>query len=156
MMTTRSFIPTFDRVLTRELDRVLNWENPNGASRLWVPAMDVVETTEGYTITAELPGLSPDKVDISFDRNTLTLSGTKEPTVRTPEKGEIRVYAAERVHGAFERTIRLPEFVDADRIQAGFENGVLTVVVPKSQAAKPRKISINGAQETGEAKQING
>ena len=155
MMTTRPFIPTFDRVLTRELDRVLNWDNKNAGARLWVPAMDVVETPEGYTITAELPGLSPDKVDISFDRNTLTLSGTKEPSVTTPEKGEIRVYAAERVHGAFERTIRLPEHVDADRIEASFNNGVLTIVVPKSQAAKPRKIAINGA-ENGEAKQING
>lgn len=164
MMATRPFIPTLDRMLTRELDRVFHTlDNGTGPARLWVPAMDVVESPDGYLVTAELPGVSPDKVELSFDRNTLTISGTKSPTIKAPEKGELRVYSAERLHGEFERSIRLPEHVDADQIRASFEHGVLTVWVPKSQAAKPRKIAINAtpAGETAveggtDAKQING
>lgn len=157
MLATRSFIPTIDRMLSRELDRVLTWDSGAETSRVWVPAMDVFETPEGYTIVAELPGLKPEQVEINFDRNVLTISGTKEPTFQAPEKGELRVFAAERIHGAFERSIRLPEHVDGDRIEATFNLGVLTITVPKAEAAKPRKITISaGGERTSESKQING
>jgi len=65
-----------------------------------------------------------------------------------------RALAAERVHGGFERSVRVPEFVDADRIETTFSNGLLTITVPKAQAAQPRKITIRGAEQSD--KQIAG
>ncbi|MEP6730935.1 MAG: Hsp20 family protein [bacterium] len=72
-----------------------------------------------------------------------------EPT----NESELRYFAAERVHGSFERSVRLPEFVDANRITASFDKGVLLVTVPNAEAAKPRKISIDVGQRQG---RING
>ena len=142
-MITNSLMPTFDRVLAfdRELDRLVNW---NG-KRLFVPALDVVERADAYHISSELPGIDPAAVEISFENNTLTLRGTKQPSLKPQENEELRVYTAERVSGAFERAVRLPEYVEGDKIEATYENGVLTIIVPKAQAARARKIEIRGA-----------
>jgi HSP20 family protein len=64
------------------------------------------------------------------------------PRRSTDSEGETRLFAAERVHGGFERSVRVPEFVDSERIDARFSNGLLTITVPKAQAAQARKISI--------------
>jgi HSP20 family protein len=111
-------------------------------SRVWVPAMDVAERGDAYLVQAELPGVSPDQVDVSFEQNVLTIRGTKPASFDVNAEGELRVFAAERVHGGFERSVRLPEFVDADRIEAKFAHGLLTITVPKAEAAKPRRIAI--------------
>lgn len=147
MMTVRPFGHTLDRMMTlnRELDRVLG-QGPTAA--FWVPALDVVEKTDGYLIALDLPGVKPEQVEISFERNTLAIRGTKAPTFETAESEELRVYSAERVNGSFERAVRLPEYVDGDRIAASFEHGVLTISVPKSQAALPRKIAIRQQKGT--------
>lgn len=152
-MTTSSLIPTLDRMLAmnRELDRVFDraWSNGETATaRLWAPAMDVVEHPDSYLIAIELPGVNPDTVELSFEQNTLAVRGTKEPTIQRREGTEIRVYNAERASGNFERVVRLPEHVDGDRIEASFDRGVLTIRVPKSAAAQPRKIQIR----TGETR----
>jgi HSP20 family protein len=118
-----------------------------------VPALDVAERGDAYDIHAELPGVSPDQVDVSFEQNILTIRGTKPASFDVSTEGEVRVFAAERVHGSFERSVRLPEFVDADRIVANFTPGLLTVTVPKAQAAQPRKITIRGTNGTAEQKQ---
>ena len=68
--------------------------------------------------------------------------GTRPATVPAPEKGELRVFFAERAPGAFSRTLRFPQYVEASKIEAAFTNGVLTVTIPKSEAAKPRKIEV--------------
>ena len=139
-MITNSLMPTFNRVLAfdRELNRLIN----NGAQRFFVPSLDVVERADAYVISAELPGVDPNTVDISFENNTLTLSGTKQPSVVAQEKDELRVYTAERLSGAFERAVRLPEYVEGDKIEATYTNGVLTITVPKAQAARARKIEV--------------
>ena len=95
-------------------------------SRVWVPALDVAERGDAYVIHVELPGVSPEQVDVSFEQNVLTIRGTKPASFDVAAEGELRVFAAERVHGSFERSVRLPEFVDADRIEATFANGLLT------------------------------
>ena len=140
-MIPNSLMPNFNRVIAfdRELNRLIN----NGAQRFFVPSLDVVERADAYVISAELPGVDPNTVDISFENNTLTLSGTKQPSVVAQEKDELRVYTAERLSGAFERAVRLPEYVEGDKIEAAYTNGVLTITVPKAQAARARKISIN-------------
>jgi len=140
MITTSQLIPTFNRVLAfdRDLDRLVNW---NG-QRSFVPSLDVVERADAYIITAELPGVDPSAVEISFENNTLTLRGTKAPWMEPHQDEEIRVYTAERVSGPFERAVRLPEYVEGDKIEASYSQGVLTITVPKAQAARARKIEI--------------
>ena len=142
MLTTRS-LGTLDRMLTlnRAFDQAFNGTQ---GSRTWVPAMDVAERGDAYLVQAELPGVSPEQVDVSFEQNVLTIRGTKPASFDVASEGELRVFAAERVHGTFERSVRLPEFVNADRITGNFSNGLLTVTVPKAEAAQPRKIVING------------
>lgn len=143
MLNTRSLGTSLDRMLTlnRVFDQALNGV---AGSRVWVPALDVAERGDAYVILAELPGVGPDQVDVSFEQNVLTIRGSKPASFDVASEGELRVFAAERVHGSFERSVRLPEFVDADRIEASFTNGLLTITVPKAQAAHPRKITIRG------------
>jgi HSP20 family protein len=145
-MQTRSLSSTLDRMLTlnRAIDQAFHtgW---NSEARMWVPAIDVVEKKDAYVLYAELPGVDASQVDIKFEQNVLTLRGTKTSALNVEKDGELRVFAAERVSGGFERSLRLPEFVDAEKISADFTNGLLTITVPKAQAAQPRKIEIKSA-----------
>lgn len=145
MLTTRSFNTTLDRMMS--LNRALDQALSNGwtDNRVWVPAIDVIEQKDSYLMYAELPGVDPSQIDITFEQNVLTIRGTKPSTVQASNEGELRVYAAERVTGSFERSIRLPEFVDGDHIAAEFNNGLLKVQVPKAQAAQPRRIEVKPA-----------
>jgi HSP20 family protein len=144
MNATRSLNSTLDRMITlnRAIDQAFNVARPGG-SRVWVPAIDVIETKDAYVLYADLPGVDASAVNITFERNILTISGSKAPAIDATAQGDLRVYTAERVAGAFERSIRLPEFVDGDAIGADFSNGVLTVTVPKGRAAQPRQIKIS-------------
>ncbi|HMA03345.1 MAG: Hsp20/alpha crystallin family protein [Gemmatimonas sp.] len=148
MMTLRPISPTLDRMfsLDRELDRVFGNALTNGGSRVWHPATDVIEQANGYLVSLELPGVQPDAVEVVFEQNTLTVRGTKAPTVQPTEDAELRIYTAERVSGAFERSFRLPEHVDGNAIQATFQNGVLSISIPKKPASQPRKIAINSTE----------
>lgn len=143
MLTNRTFGSSLDRMLTlnRAFDQAFNGSL---GSRVWVPAMDVAERGDAYLVQAELPGVSPEQVDVSFEQNVLTVRGTKPSSFDVQNEGELRVFASERVSGTFERAVRLPEFVNADRIEASFSNGLLTITIPKAEAAQPRKIQIKG------------
>jgi len=145
MLNTRTLGSSLDRMLT--LNRAFDEAFNGVGSRVWVPALDVAERGDAYVIHVELPGVSPEQVDVSFEQNVLTVRGTKPASFDVATEGEVRVFAAERVHGSFERAVRLPEFVDADRIDAAFSNGLLSITVPKAQAAQPRKINIRGAEQ---------
>ena len=156
-MLTTPLTNVFDRMLAlnRAFDQALGSEATptwGNRSQFWLPVVDVYETDSAFVIEADLPGVHQENVDISFEQNTLTLKGTRAPTLQTPSQGELRVYTAERVSGDFSRSIRLPEYVDGDRIEASYANGVLTITVPKAQSARPRKIAIKNA---GSAKQLN-
>jgi HSP20 family protein len=97
------------------------------------PAMDLVEQDGAYEISAELPGLSPEDVEIEMTDRTLTIKGEKREET---EKKEADYHLSERRYGSFRRVLTLPEGVDADRISAKVVNGVLTVTLPKLAAAK--------------------
>lgn len=142
-MINRSLTSTLDRMLTlnRALDQAFSGALGEPSARVWVPAVDVVEKNDAYVIACELPGVDASQVDVSFEQNVLSIRGTK--AAGFDGAGEVRVYAAERVSGAFERAVRLPEFVDGDHISAQFRNGLLTISVPKAQAAQPRRIAID-------------
>jgi HSP20 family protein len=144
MVNTRGLSTTLDRMLSlnRALDQAFAAPMNGNGSRLWVPPMDVAERTDAYLIHAELPGVQPDHVELSFEQNVLTIRGTKPTGLEASQQGELRVYSNERVSGSFERSLRFPDFVDADGIEAHFENGLLTIVIPKAQAAQPRRIQI--------------
>jgi HSP20 family protein len=115
--------------------------------------MDAWETESAFVVQLDLPGVAPENVDVSFERNTLTIRGRRAETIPAPEKDGLRVYANERPCGEFARTVRFPQYVVGDGIQAQFANGVLTVTVPKADAAKPRKIAVMASVE---AKQVPG
>ena len=146
-MTNRPLSSTLDRMwtLNRALDQALSgsFDRVRGP-QLWVPAMDVAEKADAYLINVELPGVEPSQVEISFEQNVLTIRGAKPSSFDTTN-GEYRVYTAERVSGDFERSVRLPDFVDSERIEAAYSHGLLHIVVPKAQAAQPRKIEIRAA-----------
>lgn len=137
-----------DRMLdwTRQVDEAMNTAAARAEGRvrtqLWLPAIDVFETDEAFVIAADLPGVHKENVDVQFDRGSLTISGTRAATLPSSEKAPLRVFNGERVSGEFSRSVRLPSHVDAERISAAFVDGVLTLTVPKSKAALPRKITV--------------
>ena len=153
MLTTRSLNSTLDRMmsLNRALDQAFNgsW-NGDATNRVWVPALDVVEKRDAYVVIAELPGVAQSQVELGFEQNVLTIRGEKGAAFGALKEGEVRVYASERVIGTFERSIRLPEFVDSKRISAELRDGLLTVIIPKVTAAQPRKIEIKSAAHAPE------
>ena len=141
MLTTRS-LNSLDRMIT--LNRAIDQAFGNGSfaqARAWLPAIDIVEKKDAYVLYAELPGLDASQVNIDFEKNVLKISGTKKHAFE-PSADELRVHSAERATGSFERSIRLPDYVDGAKIDAAFTNGLLTITVPKAQAAQPRKIEI--------------
>ena len=139
----------FDRMLglSRQMDQAFSGRpfgsaSGTGRPQLWLPPVDTYETEHAFVIEADLPGLHQENIDVHFEQGTLTLTGRRGPTLPASENGKLRVYASERLSGAFSRSIRLPEYVDGEKIEATYTNGVLTVRVPKSPAALPRKINV--------------
>jgi HSP20 family protein len=105
----------------------------------WTPRIDVIETDSNYQIDAELPGLSKSDVKITFENNTLVLSGEK---VRDSEHKEQSYHKVERSFGKFSRSVYLGNDVEVEKIDAQFNNGLLKVVVLKKPEAQPRQINI--------------
>ena len=102
------------------------------------PAVDVVEGPAAYVLTVDLPGVAESDIDVTVERNVLSLSARR--TVHS--HADHRRLLAEIAHGDYRRTFTLPEQVDREAIAATFRNGVLSLTVPKAAAALPRKISI--------------
>ncbi len=102
-----------------------------------MPAVDVAESEKAYEITAELPGMDEKTIEVKVADGSLTIKGEKQEKKEEKEKG---YYLRERHYGSFERSFDVPETVDADKIEASFKNGVLTVTLPKKpEAQKPAK-----------------
>lgn len=109
----------------------------------WIPPVDIYETDEAFVLKAELPGFSKDDLQIELYDNQLTLRGERKHETDVKEE---QYHRRERVYGRFERSFLLPMAVDADKIQAHFMNGVLELRLPKSEAAKPKRIAITEAE----------
>ena len=110
------------------------------SNRTWVPPVDIQETADGYRLYAELPGLTKDDITITLENNVLRLSGERKFERDAKKENFQRI---ERTYGAFSRAFALPQQVNSEGVQATFENGVLTIHVPKAEQAKPRKIEIS-------------
>ena len=106
----------------------------------WSPRMDVEETQNEFLLNVEVPGLKKKDIDISVKENVITISGEKK--VRE-SKNDSTCYLNEIRYGKFARSFRLPGNVDVDKIKGSWNEGVLTVEIPKTELAKPRKIEIN-------------
>ena len=151
------------RSLRREIDRVFDdfggsmWRSPFRRSLfdvqpLWqrestwaaAPAVDVAETEKAYEITAELPGMDEKNVEVKFADGVLTVKGEKQEEKEEKKKD---YYLSERSYGSFQRAFQVPDGVDADKIEASFKNGVLTVTMPKSVEAQKsaKKITVKAA-----------
>jgi HSP20 family protein len=110
----------------------------------WTPVVDVAESEGELILTAELPGLDEENVEIEVEGNVLTLKGEKTSEFEKEEgKGERKMRMWERRYGAFTRSFTLPGTVEADKIEAEFDKGVLTVHMPKTKEARGRHIKIN-------------
>jgi HSP20 family protein len=118
----------FDRLVGRAFSR-----------NAWVPALDVRELEDRFEVTMDLPGIDPEAVTVTFEDGSLSISGKREFSAEQKDETWHRI---ERSFGTFARTLRLPRTVDADRIEASFDKGVLTVAVPKVEQAKPRTIEV--------------
>jgi HSP20 family protein len=114
-------------------------EGQGPALRAWAPALDISEQKDAYVVSVELPGVSPEDLDITLEDGLLTLQGERRFEQESSDRQWHRI---ERRYGSFRRAITLPSQVQADSIEANFDNGVLTVRVPKAEEAKPKRIEV--------------
>ena len=137
--------------LQSEMNRVLDTLQPGDITSgdgTWAPVLDLAEQDDSFMIEVDLPGVRPEDVDVTLDQNLLTIRGERK-TSSTLTNENVR--RSERRYGSFLRTISLPSHVDAEGIQADFEDGVLHITVPKAEQAKPRKIKVGTARRQIEA-----
>ena len=107
----------------------------------WFPLVDISEEEDRVVLRAEIPGVSKDDIDIRVEGGTITLRGEKKQEKQVDSENAHRV---ERFYGSFARSFVLPASIKADAIKASYRDGVLEVVLPKSEEAKPRKIEVLG------------
>jgi HSP20 family protein len=114
-----------------------------GGTHAWAPALDISERKDAYLVAVELPGVEVDDLQITFEDGLLTIQGERQFAQGSSEQEFHRV---ERRYGSFRRSITLPAQVQAERIEASLENGVLQILVPKAEEAKPKKISVRAGR----------
>lgn len=119
---------------------------PRG-SRRWVPPMDLVESEDELILTADLPGLGEENVSIEVKDGVLAISGERE---NLRQENSLSFHRAERSFGRFARTLTLPRGVDAERVSASFDQGVLEVHIPKPEHRKPHQVTIGAASKETE------
>jgi HSP20 family protein len=128
----------FDDLFGRSL-----WRLPV-EERGWMPAVDVFEKEDRFVVKAELPGMKEDDIDVSVVGDTLSIKGEKKTETEIKEED---YYRCERSYGSFYRSIPIPSNVDANKIEASFEDGVLEVALPKSAKVKPKKIAVSAKKK---------
>lgn len=109
------------------------------SGRPWSPAVDILETEDALTLQADLPGVKIDDIDIRVENNTLTLRGERKFGKDETVKGWHRI---ERGYGQFVRSFAVPNTVDTEKVGADYNNGVLSISLPKKEAAKPRQVKV--------------
>jgi len=105
----------------------------------WSPALNLYEDKDNFLVKAELPGMKKEEIEIQLHDGVLTLSGERKEEKKS-ESADI--HRSERFVGRFQRTLTLPSQVDVDKVKANYQDGILTVTLPKSEAAKPKQIQI--------------
>lgn len=145
-MTTGS--PIFG--LRREIDRLFD-DTFARDGNTFTPAVDIKENENEIRLEAELPGIRPEHVEIIAENGVLTIRGQKESERK---EGDDRYQVVERTYGTFMRTFQLPQGVDEDQIKADFENGVLTIHIPKAALPQPKRIQIGAMGQQKQQAQV--
>jgi len=128
----RMFEDAFSRFMTE----------PQG-NRPWTPAVDIYETENELVLKADLPEVDLKDIDVRVENQTLTISGERKFEKKDTDKGYHRI---ERSYGTFQRSFAVPSTFDTEKIGASFKNGVLSVSLPKKEAAKPRQVKVEVQQ----------
>jgi HSP20 family protein len=127
----------FDEIFGRPTLPSLWWRFPEETG--WIPALDVFEKDNKLVVKAEIPGMKEEDIDVSVVGDTLTIKGERKTEAEVKDED---YYRCERSYGSFFRSIPLPSAVDANKIEANYENGVLEVTLPKTAAAKRKKVKV--------------
>ncbi|WP_410673750.1 Hsp20/alpha crystallin family protein [Amycolatopsis sp. cmx-4-68] len=139
----------------RELDRfaqqVFGNANPGTWSKPAAMPMDAYRAGDEFVVCFDLPGVTPDAIELDIERNVLTVKAERRPL---PHGDDVQMQVSERPLGVFSRQLFLGDTLDADHVSADYEAGVLTLRIPIAEKAKPRRIEIGGAQS--DRKQIQG
>ncbi len=138
--------------LRRTVDRLFDNANADrewGQPALWGLAVDMVENKDDFVVKASVPGINPDDLDISYSDDTLTIKGEVK---EDKEVKEDQYHLRERRYGSFMRSITLPNKIKGDAIEASYQNGVITLRLPKAEEVKPKRIAI----KVGDQKMIEG
>ena len=126
----------FDRLFGDSFDWLPErWQQPGN----WGMAIDVAETDNEYVVKASVPGVNPDDLNVTLENNVLTIRGEVK---EDKEVNEGEYHLRERRYGSFNRSVTLPAAVNADNIDATYEQGVLTLHVPKAEEVRPKRINI--------------
>ena len=147
-------LPRVFREMEEEMDRLMEesfrswplrlyWRRTPGEELAWAPSMDMYEKEDSYILRFELSGVRPEDVDISMSGDTLTVKGERKPPEGVKED---EWQASEMCYGPFSRSITFPMGVNADKIEANFENGILEIHLPKIEEARTRQIKVQAKQ----------
>ena len=134
------------RQLQNEMSRVFDSavagaeDGSNVVTSRWTPAVDIREDAERFVIAADVPGVDPEKIELTMENGVLTIKG--ERTLEAKDEGDNGYRRVERVYGSFYRRFTLPDTADAEAISANGRHGVLEVVIPKRAALQPKRIAV--------------
>jgi HSP20 family protein len=120
-------------------DAVTRMMSEPRTSRPWSPAVDIVETEDELIVKADLPDVRLEDIDVRVENGTLSLKGERKFEKELADKGYHRI---ERSYGSFMRSFSVPSSVDTEKVSADYKNGVLTVTLPKKEAAKPKQVKV--------------
>jgi HSP20 family protein len=130
----------FDRLFREAFSPLFGHREGELSTRAWAPAVDIFETENSIVLKAELPGVDPKDVEVRVEDNTLYLKGERKFEKETKEENYHRI---ERSYGSFARSFALPNSMDAEKVAAEYQDGLLTLTLPKREEAKPKTIKIN-------------
>jgi HSP20 family protein len=142
------------RGMERMMDEVLrhplaSWRRPLTWWRVpteelgWMPGVEVYEKADKFVVRAELPGMKKEEIDVSVVGDTLTISGERKAESEVKDED---YYRCELCYGKFSRSVGLPTAVNAAKVDASYENGILEITLPKVEAAKPKKVAVKGKE----------
>ena len=136
----RQFHNEVNRLVNDDSDNAQAFEHAYSGNPQWIPAVDVKEENDRYLITADVPGVKPEEIELTMEEGVLTIKGERKVTSESETEGYTR---NERRNGSFYRRFNLPESADSESISAKSNHGVLEVSIPKKPTLQPRRIEVN-------------
>jgi len=133
---------TLQDQVNRLLEDSIRGAGSNSSLAAWAPAVDIYETESELVVTADLPGINENDIDVRVENNMLTVRGERKLEKTINEDNMLRV---ERAYGSFSRSFSLPNSVNTEAIKADYHDGVLTVKLPKREESKPKQVKVNVA-----------